>query len=286
MFNAILFTLILFSSFNTYADTESAATYKAIADKYKTQAIYYSKKAGMYNPTLYGIESLTLPPPPPYNPWKGTQIGLGAGSTTGNSNTLNAQGNLLANYKPQKGDIGWIFNTIGQYNYLTSSDEGLQKNRLYLQQTGSYMFNKYNGMFGQISYLNDALDGYYYTFNENIGYQLEVFENKYMNLILSMGPGTQQRQEVGNTTTEVIPTWLTQFTYNLNINETLSFKEQLQNIATQGNTSTNSISALTLQTYKNLGISLNYQITYNSIPPNGKAGLVSISGINFVYSIN
>ena len=290
--------------------SESANYYRNLAREYQLKADFYSGMAGIYEsvPALTFAESgnLQVNPyqslnskgtlntncdkeniVPKYNPWKGTQFSFGGGGTTGNTNTSNAQGNLVINYKPSESDAGWNFNTLGQYDYLYSSSDGIQKNRLYLQQNGYYMFNKYNGMFAQASYLNDALDGYYFVWNENIGYQLQLFKTENQNLLLSVGPGLQERQlQIANSPYQTIPSWLIQFTYNLAINKTITFTEQLQNIATTLNTTTYSISALTIQAYKNIGIGLNYQITYNTAPEPGKSAVSSISGVTFVYSLN
>lgn len=268
---------------NSYAD---------LAREYQQKADFYKAMAGIYESSTPQLSSLSplesIPEIKKYNPLKGTQVSLGAGGTTGNSNSSNAQGNLVINYKPSESDVGWNFNTLGQYNYLYSDGNGVEKNRLYLQQNGYYMFDKYNGMFAQASYLNDVSDGYYYTWNENIGYQLQVFKDDSQNLLLTLGPGVQQRQVVisSGQDTQVRPSWLTQFTYNLNFTNKVTFTEQLQNIATQLNNTTYSISTITIQAYKNIGIGLNYQFTFNSSPEPGFAGVSTISGVTFVYSLN
>lgn len=266
--------------------TDEADTNKnqQLAEEHKAKAIFYSKLAKSYDPKLYG-EDTAKKVATSHNPWKGTQIGLGAGGTTGNNNSLNAQGTLLINYDPSPKNTGWSFNTIGQYDYLTSHDSGLQKNRLYLQQNGYYMFNKTNGLFGQISFLKDALDGYQYTANENIGYQLQFFQNNIMKLLFSFGPGIQEQKITGQ---KIIlsPSWLSQITYNLNISDTLSFNEQLQNIITHDNIKTTSTSSITIKATENIGIGINYQFSYETTPPEGKSNLINIAGVTLVYSIN
>ena len=259
----------------TKLNKESAGYYRTLAKDYQTRADFYNNLAGTY-------ES-----PNKYNPLKGTQFSAGGGGSSGNSSTSNAQGNLIINYKPTESDAGWNFNTLGQYDYLYSSSDGVQKNRLYLQQNSYYMFDKHNGIFAQASYLNDVTNGYYYTWNENIGYQLQLYKSERQNLLLSLGPGLQQRQVVatgaGN---ETRPSWLTQATYNLSLNDVITFTEQLQNVATQLNTSTFSVSSITIQAYKNIGIGLNYQFTYNSKPEPNTTNLSTITGVTFVYSLN
>lgn len=66
----------------------------------------------------------------------------------------------------------------------------------------------------------------------------------------------------------------------------ITFTEQLQNVATQLNNTTYSISSITIQAYKNIGIGLNYQFTFNSSPEPGFAKLSTISGVTFVYSVD
>lgn len=279
--------------------SNNLSKYTTAASEYKAKSECYNKiatisKSGTSSPTILAqmqqkideCESIHITSIAAYNPWQGTQISAGGGSTTGNGSSTNAQANAVINYKPMEADAGWNFNTLGQYDYLSSDiSNGIEKNRLYLQQNGYYMFNKYNGMFAQVSYLNDTNSGYIYLWNENIGYQLQLFKTSRQNLLLSIGPGMQ---EVQSTSSQTItqPTWLTQITYSLNLNNHLSFNEQLQNVATPNNVTTYSISELTIQIHKNFGIGLNYQFTYNSLPEPTKATLTTISGVTLVYSLD
>ena len=250
---------------------------------------FYQNQADLYKSQVFDSESTIVIndlESTPYNPWHGSQFAFGAGGTTGDSNTSNAQINTLINYKPSEGEIGWSFNTIEQYNYIYSTNSTDNKNRLYIQQNGSYMFTEHNGLFAQVSYLNDANDGYYYVWNQNAGYQLLVFTNKSNNLLLSFGPGIQERQITTNNNVEIKPSWLTQITYNLSLNKVISFNEQLQNVATSDNNSSYSITTLTLEVFDGFGVNFNYQVTYNSNPVGGKARLNTISGVNLVYAID
>lgn len=249
----------------------------------------YQSQASLYKSQISEPESgvvINTPESTLYNPWHGSQFAFGAGGTTGDSNTSNAQINTLINYKPSEGEIGWNFNTIEQYNYIYSTNSTDNKNRLYIQQNGSYMFTEHNGAFAQASYLNDANDGYFYVWNQNAGYQLQVFSNKSNNLLLSFGPGIQERQITTNNNVEIKPSWLTQITYNLSLNKVISFNEQLQNVATADNNSSYSITTLTLEVFDGFGVNFNYQVTYNSNPVGGKARLNTISGVNLVYAID
>lgn len=270
----------------------TSTSYADLAREYQQKADFYKAMAGIYESSTPQLSSLSsnesIPKIKKYNPLKGTQLSLGGGGTTGNSSSSNAQGNLVINYKPSESDVGWNFNTLGQYNYLYSDGNGVEKNRLYLQQNGYYMFDKFNGAFAQASYLNDITDGYYYTWNENIGYQLQLFKSDSQNLLLSLGPGLQQRQVVvsNGPSSQIKPSWLTQFTYNLNFTNMITFTEQLQNVATQLNNTTYSISSITIQAYRNIGIGFNYQFTFNSSPEPGFARLSTISGVTFVYSVD
>lgn len=271
----------------------SANQYHKLAEQLSSKASYYNSMA-----TFYGYQSESIMPyntsfyesvplPKPYNPWTGSQFGFGAGGASGDTNNSSINGSMIVNYKPESGVRGWQYNTIGQYDYLGTAAGGTSnKNRLYLQQNGAFMYDKYNGVFAQASYLNDANDGFYYVWNENIGYKLQLLNNELMNLQLAIGPGLQQRHVVSSNMAGTQPQWLTQLTYNLNLNNILTFYEQLQNTATQANTATYSISTLNLQVNKNFGIGVNYQVTYNTNPPSGKAGVTTVSSLNLVYGIN
>lgn len=269
-----------------------ADQYHQLANQYAQKSSYYNSIATLYEsqvlPVISVNPSIFAPPPakPAYNPWLGSQFGFGAGGASGDTNSSSVNGSAIVNYKPESGAVGWQFNSIGQYDNLQTSGSGSNKNRLYLQQNGAYMFNKYSGIFAQASYLNDANDGFYYVWNENIGYKLQIFNNDLMGLQLALGPGLQQRHVVSTNVAGTQPQWLTQATYNLNLSNILTFYEQLQNTAAQNNTTTYSISTLNIQINKNFGIGINYQLTYNSNPPAGNAATNAISSLNMVYGIN
>lgn len=271
----------------------SANQYRQLAKQLASEASYYNSMATFYG---YQGESImpystnfyeSVPQPKAYNPWIGSQFGFGAGGASGDTNNSSVNGSMIVNYKPESGVRGWQFNTIGQYDYLgTAAGGSSNKNRLYLQQNGAFMYDKYNGIFAQASYLNDANDGFYYVWNENIGYKLQLLNTDRMNLQLAVGPGLQQRHVVSTNVAGTQPQWLTQLTYNLNLNDILTFYEQLQNTATHANTTTYSISTLNLQVNKSFGIGINYQVTYNTNPPSGKAGVTTVSSLNLIYGIN
>jgi putative salt-induced outer membrane protein YdiY len=273
---------------STRNSSESAPTNPQI-EEYKRLAQQYQAVANHYKALASVAESTPVTPTKMadvvYNPWEGTQISLGGGNTTGNVTSTNLQNNVNINFKPNPSDNGWNFAFLSQYNYLSSSTHCNEVNRFYAQDNTYYMFDKYNGMFGQASYLNDLSSGYYYVWNENIGYQLQLFRTPRSNLLFSLGPGLQQRQVTGASTATNTPTWLSQAIYNFQINDLLDFQERLLNIATAINTTTTSNTTLSIKVYKKIAISLTYQIIYNSVPEPNKAALDSLSSVNFVYAL-
>jgi putative salt-induced outer membrane protein YdiY len=262
--------------------------YQELAKQYQAQADYYNGLAGIYesNVSYVPLAYDSVESSKPYNPFVGSQIGLGGGSATGNTVNTNFSGSLVLNYNPVEGESGWNFNTIGQYDYLNTIANSNEKNRLYLQQNATYMFDKYNGTFAQGSYLNDVNDGYIYVYNENIGYQLQLLKNKLNSLAVNFGPGAQQRQVWGSSYNETQPQFLSQLTYNLNLSNILTFYEQLQNTYTQLNTTTYSISQLNLLIAEGFSIGINYQLTYNSKPSDGTNSVTTISSFQINYGIN
>lgn len=121
--------------------------------------------------------------------------------------------------------------------------------------------------------------------NENVGYQLQFYRSSLMNLLLSFGPGLQQQGEVGVSYIVNVPTWLTQATYNLNINDITVFQEQLQNIASSLTVLSNSITSLNIKFYKKVAISLSYQFTYYSVPRPHTAQVTTITTISLIYPL-
>ncbi len=293
----LLFFIFIISSFYCIAENmdatessnESQNQYKLLADEYQQKANYYKGLSGIYESQPTSNKLLTALAPPKkeneYNPWQGSLFGVGGGNVTGDSANTNFSGNFILNYKQLESSTGWNSNSIGQYDYLSAQGSPNKKNRLYLQQNNSYMYDKFNGLFGQVSYLNDANDGYNYVWNENIGYQLQLFNNDDMNLLLNVGPGLQQRELTTGIGNETQPQWLTQATYNLRINEVLTFYEQLQNTATATNNTTYSISQINLLVGNGFSIGINYQITYNTQAPQGKSPTTTITSFQVNYGI-
>lgn len=276
----------------SYAETVNNTAESNISESeitsYKMMAIDYQKKADYYNALIKNSESTieSKPTESAHNPYKGSQIGIGGNSVTGGGDNANFSANLIFNYDPDKNESGWNFKTLGQYDYLYSKSGGNEKNRLYLQQNGAYMADKYNGSFAQISYLNDINNAYVYVWNENIGYQLQLINNDKMNLLFNFGPGLQQREVVGSSYTQTLPQFLSQLTYNLYLNKILTFYEQLQNTTSTENNTLYSISQLNLIISSGFSIGLNYQITYNSNPSDNANPVSTITSIQINYGIN
>lgn len=289
---SILYTtkLLAIESFSRTSNSSDSLLFNPNSTKnneeYLTLAKKYQKKANYYR-SLIGLDTIEADyKVPKYNPWHNTQVSLGGGNTKGNVTSTNLQGNLNINYKPSPMDPGWSFSLLSQYNYLSSSTKCNEVDRFYAQHNTNYMFDKYNGTFAQISYLNDLSGGYYFVVNENIGYQLQLFKNLNSNLILSFGPGLQQRKVA--TQSKVIEnalTWLTQGLYNLNISKLFSFQEQLQNVSSSLNSTTTSSTILSLKTFDKLSVSFSYQVIYNSKPERNSKPLDTLSSVNLAYSI-
>lgn len=277
--------LALFNSSYATELNESAESstmnYKQMAQDYQKKANYYASLANL-NESNYE----SSPAESALNPFKGSQIGLGGSNVTGGGDNSNFSGSLILNYDPDNSESGWGFKTIGQYDYLYSKSGGNEKNRLYLQQNGSYMADKYNGTFAQVSYLNDINNAYNFIWNENIGYQLQLINNEEMNLVFNFGPGLQQREITGSSYTETLPQFLSQVTYNLNLSKILTFYEQLQNTLSPINNNIYSISQLNLIISGGFSVGINYQITYNSNPSDNANPVSTITSFQVNYGIN
>lgn len=287
----IILSIFIFTSIS-YAETIKNTTESTLTESetllYKQMAEDYQKKANYYNNLIKNTESNieSKQVESAYNPFKGSQIGIGGNSVTGGGDNTNFSSNLIFNYTPDKEESGWSFKTLGQYDYLYSKSGANEKNRLYLQQNGAYMADKYNGIFGQISYLNDINNAYVYVWNENIGYQLQLINNDNMDLAFNFGPGLQQREIVGSGYTQTLPQFLSQITYNLYLSKLLTFYEQLQNTTSPINNTMYSISQLNFIISNGFSIGVNYQITYNSNPSDNANPVNTITSVQVNYGIN
>ncbi|WP_119343953.1 DUF481 domain-containing protein [Facilibium subflavum] len=218
-------------------------------------------------------------------PWKGTSFGLGGSMTTGNSASTNYNGNANLSYTPI---IPWQ-NTLTM-NYLYSRDDrdngdGVKTNKFNAFAKTSWNFDKNNGIYFSVNYLNNQLDTYSYILTESLGYLRQLYSNDNMTLSVSTGPSlTQQKvKQTGEFSNAV--GWQSGLDYVWNFTDSSSFKQSfLVNYAGDNGTTYQSNSSLSTQLYKNLALQFSFQVNGSSWASSGKKRVGTTTTTSLVYN--
>ena len=284
-----------------------AKQYQALADKYQNMANEYRAKS---TPTLAkddikkdtisettstksdtqpenSAAVATVPTPPAYNPWAGTNASAGGTNNTGNSGGRNFNSGLFISYSPTPTkDYGWLFTLNNTYQYSQTDAKGATANKFVLTQKTNYMFNEYNGLFANFIYTNDKFDTFKYQTQENIGYTRLLYKNddNTMKLVLNAGPGFLQTRSAETNEFKNAPSWLTLFTYSWNITPDTTFTQTAQNTLASTNTNTLLVSAITTTLYKQLALQTSFQWSYDSKVAEDKYSVNTLTKLSLVYN--
>ncbi|GMN89167.1 DUF481 domain-containing protein [Francisella sciaenopsi] len=218
-------------------------------------------------------------------PWKGTNFGLGGTIATGDSATTNVNALLNINYNPIKPWNNKLF-----FNYIYSTDNRESKrsvkiNKSQVKAETSWDFNKKNGTYGRLTYLNDELSSYQYIFTESLGYKRNLFENKSMNLSATAGPSFLQSKKVNQGQMNGFGMQAT-VNYVWNFTDKSNFKQNfLYNFDQTNKSIYQSISALSVELYKDLSLQLTFQLDGTTLVAPGKHQINTITSTNIMYNI-
>ncbi len=288
-----------------------AKQYQALADKYQNMANEYRAKSIPIPTTLARDEDkkdessekapskpkdtqpansaavATVPTPPAYNPWAGTNASAGGTNNTGNSGGRNFNSGLFLSYSPTPTkEYGWLFTLNNTYQYSQTNENGSTANKFVLTQKTNYMFNEYNGVFANAIYTNDKFDTFKYQTQENIGYTRLLYknDNDTMKLVLNAGPGFLQTRSAATNEFKNAPSWLTLFTYSWNITPDTTFTQTAQNTLSSTNTSSLLVSAITTTLYKQLALQTSFQWSYDSKVAADKYSVNTLTKLSLVYN--
>ncbi len=269
-----------------------AKQYQTLANKYQKIADEYQAKVTPNQPSLQKTKQTTLaqstpakPQAPAYNEWEGTNASAGGTYNTGNSGGSNFTGGFLLSYQPTPAkEHGWLFTLNSAYQYAQTAADGSTANRFVMTQKTNYMFNEYNGVFGNIVYTNDKFDTFKYQTQENIGYTRLLFKNPKMSLILNAGPGFLQTRNAQTNQFKNAPSWFTLLTYSWAISPDTVFTQTAQNTTASTNTNTLLVSAITTTLYKKLALQTSFQWAYDSKADTDRKSVNTLTKLSLVYN--
>ena len=198
-------------------------------------------------------------------PWKGTSVSFGGGIVTGNSAAINYNSSANISYNPI---IPWQNTLIMSYLYNrddVANGKGVKMNKFQVKIKSSWNFNKNNGVYSQINYLNNQLDTYTYILSESVGYQRKLYSSDSMSFDTTIGRSlTQQKiKEIGKSSNALGAQ--VGLDYLWNFTKMSSFKQSfLVNWAANNATTYQANSTLVTEMYRNLTLQLGFQINGSS----------------------
>lgn len=231
----------------------------------------------------YGAVSQAKPNIATVDLWKGTSFGVGGIIVTGNLAETNYNGNANISYIP----IAPWQNTL-VISYLYNRDDipdgkGVKTNKFQASGKTSWNFDKNNGVYAWINYLNDQLDTY--TLSESVGYQRQLYSNGTVTLTGTVGPSlTQQKvKDIGEFSNGLGAQAGLDYVWNLT--DTSNFKQSfLVNWTTDDATTYQTNSTLSTEIYKNFILQLDFQINGSSSATADKKRVNTVTSTTIAYS--
>ena len=212
--------------------------------------------------------------------WQGS-VALGYLQTTGNANTITANGKALFGYKSKSGE--WQDSILVQS--LKASQEGIvTAENTELNGQADYNLNTNNYLFGNGDYLRDVFSGYERRTSEVLGVGHRFLNTDTQQFDLELGGGRRQtRYTTGAPSDEE---WVERAaaSYLWKFNSTSNFTENLSVVHGSTNTLTQSATAITANLAGSFALSLSYTVSHNSTVLAGFKKTDAITAISLVYT--
>ena len=205
-------------------------------------------------------------------------LGLGASSSTGTSQALNisTQDALYWLRGP------WSNNTHLSYNY-SRSDGVTSADRLAVANQTKYLFAAEQYAFGNIGYVRNRFDGYYYRLDETAGYGHYLHFGPDMRLALEAGVGARESHRIGGLA-RVAPIARFNAAYRWQFSKAAKLEETLDAVvAAYGGNTYESVLALDSPLYGALGMRFSFTATYNTQTQPGYRHFNTLTAVNLVY---
>ncbi|HSN17195.1 MAG TPA: DUF481 domain-containing protein [Gammaproteobacteria bacterium] len=211
--------------------------------------------------------------------WQGS-VAIGYLQTTGNANTITANGKALFGYKSGN----WQDSILIQA--LKASQEGfvVAENTEFNGQV-DYNLDVNDYLFGNGDYLRDVFSGYERRTSEVLGYGRRVINNDKQQLDLEFGGGRRQTRY----TTPGVPSdeeWVERgaLSYLWKFTDTSNVTENLSVVHGSTNTLIQSVAAVTANLAGSFALSLSYTVNHNSTVLPGFKKTDGITAISLVYT--
>lgn len=215
---------------------------------------------------------------------------LGITNNTGNSTTTNINGKFVLVFQKNR----WKNNAQLSGQYSRSDDKGTTAAQFEVNNQTQYSITRDNTNYWYVSedYTNNRFDGFRYILNLSSGYGHRMINDQKNGISwdLQIGPGYRIQPIKDSSSSSDQNS--TEFTANLgsDFNWNITDKTKLSNNISVSYASRNTIittgTALTTNVVGNLGLSLNFDTTFTTNPPNEKKKLDTVSSVNLVYTFN
>lgn len=191
------------------------------------------------------------------------EVRLGFESTTGNTDTQSLAGAVSAKYLHGK----WAYS--GRISGSGRQDNGINAEEQYHSELKAERhYGEKSYLYGQILYDRDRFAGVVRQLYETVGYGRRIVKTQHHELNLEAGVGARQTRLLDNTEADGA---VLQFggDYRWQINDHVSFKQELTVNHGSDNTYTMSLSTLESALAGNLTMLLTYRVDNNSEVPAG-----------------
>ncbi|MCE5393871.1 MAG: DUF481 domain-containing protein [Acidithiobacillus sp.] len=205
-------------------------------------------------------------------------VGLGASSSTGTSQalSLNTEDALYWVGGP------WSNQTHLSYNYARSDSE-VSADRLALRNDTHYLFDRNTYALGDVDYIRNHFDGYYYRVNLLAGLGHYFYPRKDMRLSVEAAVGGRQAHLIGETP-RFLPVVRVGAKYRWQISKEARLREEVQAILVDDGANTyQSRLAVDTPLVGSLGMRFSFLASYNAQVRPGFKPFNTLTAVNLVY---
>jgi len=208
--------------------------------------------------------------------WSGS-VGVGALTTSGNSETTNAN----ADFKAKLEQETYRHNFIGAALFAKNDSEKTAEKYL-LGYKIDYKLNSYSYLFADFRAEFDEFSGFDRQTSETVGYGRRVMDSASDTLDLEAGVGLRQNKlSTGETENETVLRGAVDYLHRFS--ETSEFHQGLLVLSGEDNTSIDTVSAIKAHIVGNLALEAAFKVKHNTAPPADKKETDTTTSLSLVY---